>query len=76
MKLTIKKLYESDVIDTKEIVRVFDCQTEEVVYGPGRWEFLFHTLDSEYDKYYDRDISYIGIGCDSNSTFLEIYLEE
>lgn len=75
MKLTINSLYKSYVLDPKEIIKVYDCKTDEVVYGPDRWEFFFNTLDSEYDEYYDREISYIGAGYE-DTPYLEIFLSE
>ena len=72
MKLKIKSFHELDLLDDKEMVKIYDCKTEEVIYDIGRWEFF--RCDDLYDKYKDRNISYLGSNIEGSIVYLDIYL--
>ena len=75
MNLKLKHLHELDLLDAKEMVRIYDCKTDKVAYGIGRWENV--VCDDElFDSLGDRSICYLGAECDDGVSYLNVYLSD
>lgn len=72
--IRLKSFHYEDLLDAKEMVKVYDLKSDKVVYGIGRWEFLVCDTDL-YLSLSDRSVSYLGVErTDSGEVYLAIYL--